>query len=203
MTIDSQSGKSINDVHGFYASGKSIEFFPLGLDKVFSNNLILIIINFCGLKEIHQADLKPFTKLRSLVFLGNSIKVIEEGLFAYNSKLEFVSFYSNKIVYIDSNVFDHLTSLTWLYLHYNPCTTDDMEAERNSTALNEIKRNIQNMCNKANYLINHLQKTTSRIDQLEENINKYLEINFFTKYGFAMFVTLFNALLLVFIYTLF
>ena len=77
----------------------------------FFENLELIFIDFAGMKEIHQTDLKPFPKLIYLSLEYNSIEVLESGVFDANPNLEILSFVTNDLVHIESNVFDNLPKL--------------------------------------------------------------------------------------------
>ncbi|KAL7013009.1 hypothetical protein ACKWTF_015148 [Chironomus riparius] len=116
-----ESYRSDYDVTGIYSSSKKIEVFPRGLEKIFKN-LKLIAIYYGRLTEVHQADLKPFTKLVYLSLANNDIKIIEEGLFDFNPKLAFISFAENKILQIHSTVFNNLKELRHLILEGNACT---------------------------------------------------------------------------------
>lgn len=95
---------------GFYSAYKVIQYFPRGLEKLFKN-LEFIFIEYAGLKEIHQADLKPFPKLVYLSLMYNSIQVLESGVFDANPNLEILAFVANDLVHIDPNVFDNLPKL--------------------------------------------------------------------------------------------
>ncbi|KAL7012481.1 hypothetical protein ACKWTF_014873 [Chironomus riparius] len=146
------SGKTSADVTGFWSwdSTRVIEYFPRNLDNIFTN-LKMIVIQYGRLKEIQQSDLRPFTKLVLLSLYNNDIEFLEDGLFAYNPELEFVSFFYNKIIHIGSQVFDNLNKLTWLYLHKNTCI--DMDAENNQTAVKEVISQAKVKCYNSEYLI--------------------------------------------------
>ncbi|XP_070500481.1 uncharacterized protein [Chironomus tepperi] len=102
--------KSNDDVTGFYSVYKILQYFPRNLEKFFTN-LELIFIEFAELKEIHQADLKPFPKLIYLSLCYNSIEVLESGVFDANPNLEILSFVANNLVHIEPDVFDNLPKL--------------------------------------------------------------------------------------------
>ncbi|XP_070502604.1 uncharacterized protein [Chironomus tepperi] len=114
-----QRNKEDNDVVGFYASRKTIQYFPNGLQK-FSDLKSIQILN-CQLKEIHQTDLKPFADLTLIYMEGNLIQVLEEDLFAYNPNLKLIGFAQNNLVHIDPNVFDHLTQFSDFLFNGVPC----------------------------------------------------------------------------------
>ncbi|KAL7012431.1 hypothetical protein ACKWTF_014849 [Chironomus riparius] len=139
------SGKSNADVTCFYSSDSSyvIEYFPRNLDNIFTN-LKIIFIYDGRLKEIQQSDLRPFTKLVYLNLYQNDIEFLEDGLFAYNPELKFVSLSYNKIIHIGSQVFDNLNKLTWLWLLGNTCI--DMDADNNQTAVKEVISQAKSKC---------------------------------------------------------
>ncbi|KAL7012422.1 hypothetical protein ACKWTF_014840 [Chironomus riparius] len=139
------SGKSNADVTGFWSWGSSrvIEYFPRNLDNIFTN-LKMIVIVFGRLKEIQQSDLRPFTKLVVLGLSENDIEFLEDGLFAFNPELEFVSFASNKIIHIGSQVFDNLNKLTWLRLRWNTCI--NMAANIIQTSAKEVISQAKSKC---------------------------------------------------------
>ncbi|CAG9810122.1 unnamed protein product [Chironomus riparius] len=113
--------KTHDDVLGFYSTGNQvINYFPQGLDKFFIN-IKTIALYSSNLKEIHQADLKPFPKLIYLNLYANDLEILEEGLLDFNPDLKVVGFQQNKLFHIDSNVFDGLKKLSYLWLVHVPC----------------------------------------------------------------------------------
>ncbi|KAL7012802.1 hypothetical protein ACKWTF_015059 [Chironomus riparius] len=109
-----------DDVLGFYAEDQVLHYFPKNLDKFFKN-IELIRIMACGLKEVHQADFKPFRNLTLLQIRDNKIKIIEEGLFEFNQKLEVLVVYESHIIHIDPTVFDNLNNLKTFLFDNVPC----------------------------------------------------------------------------------
>ena len=109
-----------DNVQGFNAVDKIVKYFPKGIEKFFENILLLRIIN-CGLLEIHQFDLMPFSKLAFINFGKNEIKILEKGLFEFNLNLKAVGFESNQIVHIDPNIFDNLDKLENFWFEDNVC----------------------------------------------------------------------------------
>ncbi|XP_070494952.1 chondroadherin-like [Chironomus tepperi] len=147
--IDGASGphhgpKTDDDVAGFYVKNNQIKlnFFPLGLEKVFKN-IKLIYIHHNGIKELHQSDLKELIKLEYLSLTDGHIQVIEEGLFDYNQELLYISFEDNRISQIYPNVFDNLTKLTSLKLDGNRCKVSNAG---NSTEVREVVAEIKICC---------------------------------------------------------
>jgi len=154
---ETHQGSKINDdVEGFYAESKTIQFFPKGLDKIFKN-LKVIEIKSCGLKEIHQSDLKVFPNLVYLFLQHNEIKVIEAGLFDYNPNLDYLGFEERKIIYIDPNVFDNLNKLNGVWLGNVPCIYRSEFGERSK--VQELIKVVKSKCSSSEFLVNSSART--------------------------------------------
>jgi ABC-type antimicrobial peptide transport system permease subunit len=179
LNIKSRESTVINSVNGSHKSGYSnadvicfysssffrvdvIEYFPRNLENIFTN-LKMILIQNGRLKEIQQSDLKPFAKLVHLSLARNDIEFLEDGLFAYNPELEYVSFWDNKIIHIGIQVFDHLKELAWLWLKYNTCIS--ISAKKNRTAVIEVISQTKVKCINDEYL-----SIDNEIKVFEENL---------------------------------
>ncbi|XP_070508328.1 SLIT and NTRK-like protein 6 [Chironomus tepperi] len=125
------SGKNNDNVQGLYGNIGNVQKFPRDIHRTFKN---LIAIYFTGgqIKELVADDLKPFPDLMEMYFDNNQIEVVEEGTFYYNPKLVGVSFFYNKLIHISSNVFDHLSNLSYLWLNGNPCENSAATNNRNA-----------------------------------------------------------------------
>lgn len=147
--IDSVSGthreRKINDyVMAFNSKQKgTISFFPRGLDKVFIN-LVGFLFYTTDIKEIHQSDLKPFHYLEMLSMYENQIEVLEDGLFEFNPRLQFILFSHTRLTHIDPHVFDNLPKLTNLRLEKNPCI--DLMAEDSAEKVHSILEQSKRLC---------------------------------------------------------
>jgi len=150
-TISGQHQAGFNndkvEVVDVYQKGQ-IYYFPRGLTNFFKN-LKGIRIESTGLKEIHQSDLKDYSKLVALWFYGNDLEVLEENLFEFNPNLEWLLVWSNKITHIDPFVFVKLIKLKTLYLISNPCI--NTFAENNSTAVQNVIKTAQHQCTNLDY----------------------------------------------------
>jgi len=89
-------GKFNSDGIYFCAFNKIILYFPTGLEK-FYNNLNGIYISYGHLKEIHQNDLKFYTKLEFIDLYHNDVEIIEDDLFKFNPNLVAISLHTNRI----------------------------------------------------------------------------------------------------------
>ncbi|KAL7012111.1 hypothetical protein ACKWTF_014639 [Chironomus riparius] len=155
------SGKTNSDVGGFNVISRTINYFPNGLETFFKN-IKAIQIHNCNLMEVHQEDLKPFSKLVQLHLSFNKLEVLEEGLFDFNPDLEFINFWENKIVNIAPNVFDHLSKLSYLYLLSNSCI--DKKAEN---SISEVKNVIQ--AAKSQCINSEFSSLKSQLESLEKD----------------------------------
>ncbi|XP_070508968.1 putative leucine-rich repeat-containing protein DDB_G0290503 [Chironomus tepperi] len=141
-TVSGVNQKTNDQVLGFYAGQKTLKYFPKCLNFYFKN-LQKIYIDNCKMDVIHQSDLKPFTKLTH-IYIVDSIKVIEDGLFDYNSNLEWIGLSGSKIIHIDSKVFDHLTKLTTLWLSNVPCVRKEAHSSRQD--VEDVIKLVKSQC---------------------------------------------------------
>ncbi|KAL7013012.1 hypothetical protein ACKWTF_015150 [Chironomus riparius] len=193
--IDSASdnhtaSKFNDDVFGFWAENKTINFFPQNLDKIFKN-LKLIVIMHGKINEIHQDDLKPFPQLEYLNLHNNTIEVLEEGLFDFNPNLAFISFANNKLYKIHPEVFDKLTKLSFLFLDANKCV--DKLAKDDYKALSKAIKEVKFKC--LNDTITTTTSTTTEMSRTnqeklmdETNSGSKFELGFFVILGLVLSV---------------
>lgn len=146
-------GKSNSNVNGIDSYQKTIQYFPSGMDKIFGN-LKLISIWHGRIKEIHQSDLRPFSKLVYLSLHQNNIEVIDDGLFDFNPNLEVITLSNNRISHIDQFVFDNLVKLAYLGFDANPCI--NMEARASQAMVRDIIRIAKIKCTNSNVLRSRL-----------------------------------------------
>lgn len=122
--------KTDADVGSLGISDTEVHYFPTNIESVFPN-LIAIIITDCNLLEVHQSDLKPFSKLEKLLLNRNQITFLEQDLFKFNPNIIRLGFADNKIVHVESSVFVGLKSLKFLDFRNNPCHSDTADTRFN------------------------------------------------------------------------
>jgi hypothetical protein len=128
-------GKKESDVQSIHAkSGQKIHYFPTYLQKHFSN-IILIDIWSCGLKEVFASDLEPFYNLKALSFWKNKLEYLEPDLFTFNPNLEVLVLEKNNIKHIGYGAFANLPKLTELNLNSNACISEHAKSAENITTL--------------------------------------------------------------------
>lgn len=96
-------------VRFFSVTDKVVNYIPKGLNLLFVK-LIGMKFDQTSLKLVTKENLQPFPDLLMFSSTNNQIEFLEKDLFIYNPKLQYVSFSSNKITYIDPNVFKVLSS---------------------------------------------------------------------------------------------
>lgn len=141
--------KNNDNVNGFHAELKTMQFFPKGLEKFFKN-IKMIDLYFCKLKELHQSDLKAFPDLIYFRLGGNGIEVIEAGLFDFNPNLEFIGFWESSIIHIDPNVFDNLNKLSYFKFFTVPCV--DQNINDSKEKVQEVLKVVRSNCSNSEYL---------------------------------------------------
>lgn len=146
VTGNHEGGKSNNDIKFFSSQQHNVHFFPFDLAKYF-NNLEIVQIKAANSFKIHNSDLQQFGgKLKQLWLEENSIEILQDGLFKFNSNLEGIDLNTNKINKIERGTFSGLEKLTTLYLHGgNPCI--DKYAFRRNDVINLIS-DAEYKCNK-------------------------------------------------------
>ncbi len=138
--------KSNADVEGFRVDNKTLHFLPRGLENYFEAEKIKFIeLQSTGLKEIHQIDLKPFTKLKFFSAWKNELLVLEHDLFKYNPELTFVGLGKNKIRAIYGNIFKNLNHLDTVYLDGNLCIGKYVNGKESVDYKNELLILIKDM----------------------------------------------------------
>ena len=163
-------------IQGFFSNNNKINYFPRGIDEFFKN-IIMIYIEFGRLKEIKQADLKPFVKLEELSLGNNDIHVLEYGLFEFNPNLKLISFYNSPIFHIDSNVFNNLEELSNLWLL--ECKCIDEEATNDPIMVERIIHILQSKC--YNLDIIEIQNNLKELEYYSKNLNDDNFDDFFDK----------------------
>lgn len=163
--------ESNDDVIGFRADNKTIEYFPRGLEKFFKN-LQLIEIYYCPIKEIYQADLKSLTNLTYLNIYESDIEVLEQGLFDFNTELIVLGINGNKLIHIDSNVLDNLPKLMHFWFGFVPCFQENISNSRDR--INSGIQKVKSQCTNAEFII---------WDQKVKNLENELKLTTFENFG--------------------
>lgn len=140
-----EQGKNNDKVEGFEIAGKTVNYFPHGIEKFFKN-LKLVRIASSHLKQISQADLKVFPKLENVDFYDNDIEVLDNELFKFNPKLKIIFVYNNKISKIHSNTFDNLNYLSNLYVSFNKCTGGIYDVADSISEVQEVIQQLKTQC---------------------------------------------------------
>lgn len=119
-----------NQVVGFVANYKYLEYFPKGVDRIFKN-IQMIHLRKNAIRTLNYRDLSPYPELKELDLAYNLIEIVDDLFFRASPKLEFLSLIRNKIIHIDSRALDILQNLRFLHLYANPCIDMDANSSRN------------------------------------------------------------------------
>ena len=144
--ITSISGNHLNgcsnrNVRSISISQPKTFYMPRGLEKFFSD-LVLIVIHNVGLLEVHQEDMQPFYFLKFLSFAGNSIKYLEQNLFTNNPYLEVILLHKNQIKSV-GRAFENLTNIRRLNFDGNECFSGN---EKNKNRIGRLITSIYETC---------------------------------------------------------
>jgi len=165
-----EMSKTNDDVIGFRASTKNVQYFPLGLEKHFKN-MKLIHLETCPLKQLRQSDLMEYTKLEYLCVFGSDTSIIEAGTFDYNPELQFLNLGNNKLLHIDPNAFKFLNKLVNFFLHSVPCIN---KYDRGRTGVQVILTELETKCKNPEFLSMHQKfknlESQTKNDNFKENL---------------------------------
>lgn len=137
------SRKNNENVKFFDSIGKTIQFFPKELEKVFPN-LEVFHIYGANLKEISNDDIRNFINLKVLLLPSNNLEMIDRKLFEFNKNLEWIDFSYNKIKHVDVRAFEGVKNLKSLVFDSNPCHSGN--AMNNPSAVGELVIQIEAKC---------------------------------------------------------
>lgn len=143
------SRKNNDNVKFFDAIGKTVQYFPKDLEKIFPN-LEVFQIYGSSLKEISNEDLKGFENLKMLWLSTNNIEAINRRLFEFNQNLEWIDFSYNKIKHVDVRAFEGLNMLKSLVFDSNPCHSGN--AVNDPSAVGELVVQIEGKCIDVGYV---------------------------------------------------
>jgi Leucine-rich repeat (LRR) protein len=76
------------------------------------------------MKALEKNDLKQFPNLRSLGLEGNELQWLDDDVFEFTPKLEWISFGDNKLKFIGANILQPLTNLSYAWFDDNKCIDD-------------------------------------------------------------------------------
>lgn len=163
-SISTENFRNMRKLEGLYLPYNQIEFID---ERVFDDLVSLKILrldynkiyyvakiafkNLKNLNELHLQfnELKSFyfdlelnTELSKLSISDNNISILVENHFDNNKKLEFMWLNNNKILYINSILFDGLNNLKYVDLKNNTC----INSHYHTSALVTLKNNIENDC---------------------------------------------------------
>lgn len=186
------SEKSNDNVTGLYAYNKNIQYLPKGIKNVFKN-IKRIGIEYSGLCELTQDDMKSFPKLIELNLLHNDLISLENGIFHFNLELVYIDLSSNQLISIESEVFKNLKYLAYLKLNKNDCI--DKDAVNRKSDVNEVIAQVNAMCIDAGFVklkfdLTNLENDVKLLNQHNYSSLKTKIVDFQIEYRKSKFITL-------------
>lgn len=184
QAVDDVTGDHLDQMSNSLVLGLEIQFCKnfyllLGITKFF-RNLHSIWIHDSRLKELRQADLKEYKKLKVLKLPRNNIQVLEADLFKFTPNLQIIDFESNHIAHIDSNVFNNLMSVIQILdLRFNECKLS-LKGYNNTNSKEVIERVQKNECLDERFLAENIENTAKcksqfslkALEEIVHNITK-------------------------------
>jgi hypothetical protein len=111
-----------------------MNFLPSSFEKFF-NKIQVFFIHSVQLKEILVKDLKPFSELTRLYMYNGNLEVLPKNLFAFNTKLKFIDFETNKLKFIALDILKPLTNLVKALFTGNSCIDESANTKSELIAL--------------------------------------------------------------------
>jgi hypothetical protein len=115
-----ESEKQNCNVKGLRVDEMTTKFLPHNLCEHFPR---LEAIEVVGgkLSRLEKRDIKHYVNLKILWLPRNNIETLRKDAFESNQKLEKISFYGNRLRFIESEAFRGLKSLKFISLDLNDC----------------------------------------------------------------------------------
>lgn len=134
-----------DEVEAISFTDMQIDRFPRHIHRFFPN-LKVVTMNSCGLRSITKLDLMGLKNLRQLTMNGNNIISLPGNLFDETPKIETLSFYGNKIEFIDSNIFNSLRGLKYANFKMNVSIDACYKSEGNGITLRDLMTIVREKC---------------------------------------------------------
>lgn len=115
------------NVRALRVSDMTTKYFPIHLCKHFPKLLAIEIVGG-KMARLEKRDMKQFRHLRVLWLPRNNIERLSNDVFEGNPKLEKISFWGNRLKFIESEILKPLPLLKFASFHLNQCI--DREAWR-------------------------------------------------------------------------
>lgn len=109
-----------NNISLLELENKAFPYFPMNISDCYPN-ISSILLKNVELKELKRDHLKNLQMLKILDLSSNKVEYLEPNLFDSNPEMEEIDLSKNKLSKIDSQVFQKLTKLKKLNLFGNVC----------------------------------------------------------------------------------
>lgn len=138
--------KNVSQLKGLTITGAALKFIPFGIKGKFSNLKALLVFS-TGLMSVTKENLKEFGKsLEHLDLQQNKIISINSDLFEYNINLKAIILKMNPLRHIDSDFFVNLKNLKYIELvnisGTTACMSQVFETEKGHDMANFMWNNL-------------------------------------------------------------
>lgn len=163
-----QQGKTNDDVEGVRFENTVVEYFPVGIDKIFPR-LNSILIRNCGLKTITQTDLACFVYLKSLNLSENKLTTLPNDLFKNMFNLQWIFLQENLIEYMSSKLLLQIknNSFEWISFSGNKKIDESYKKSTHNT-LEALMAAIDKKCSPPNLALTDLADVLRSLDKPPE-----------------------------------
>lgn len=114
------SGRKNSNVRALRVSDMTTKYFPIHLCYHFPKLLAIEIVG-AKMARLEKRDMKQFRHLRVLWLPRNNIERLANDVFEGNPKLEKISFWGNRLKFIESEILAPLPLLKFVSFQYNEC----------------------------------------------------------------------------------
>lgn len=131
------------DVTGLFVTGQmKFQRIPARIE-MFLPNLKVLLWDYGNLTSITSDELRPFPELKLLSLFKNKIVSLDSDLFQYTPKLFEIDFAWNLLANVEFDLLANLNELTYAYFYNNPCI--DVIAQ-GPEAILELKKKLMMQC---------------------------------------------------------
>lgn len=141
-----ENGMADKDVTAVWFFDTVVEFFPLGLKKIFPN-LNAVEIKNCGLKKISRSDLASLENLVILSLPDNKLTSLPDDLLKQTRNLEWIYFQNNQLRSLSMKLFEPLNKATMKKIDFtgNP-SINAFFTKAGELSLKALMENIKANC---------------------------------------------------------
>ena len=141
---------------------KTVNYLPRKIEN-FIPNLSALTVKECHLKSVSKHDFESLTELVYLYLMGNELEELENDLFKFNAKLQYVNFDNNHLKHVGEYFLSQTKFLKNYSFRNNHCTN----VTNLSSGVKQLLKQLQRDCPPNEGMIN---RSTCNNEKLEQQI---------------------------------